>query len=173
MKIGIDVDNCLNDFARGLISFNNIYNNENLTIEDIKSYDIHKHVKCGEEIYEYIDLPDFFTSLNPLPYSQEVTKRLVEQHELYFVTATYPNHVMDKASWLMLHFPHIPIENLIVTQHKNLVNVDLLIDDHIHNIVHFPNHTILFDYAWNRNFNTRYRAKNWLEIEKIIDEISG
>lgn len=173
MKIGIDVDNVLNNFCESLIQNANLYFGMSATIEDVKSYDIHKNVSCGKEIYSLIDEPHFFTNLTPLPYSQEVTKRLVEQHELYFVTATYPNHVMDKASWLMLHFPHIPIENLIVTQHKNLVNVDLLIDDHIHNIVHFPNHTILFDYAWNRNFNTRYRAKNWLEIEKIIDEISG
>lgn len=51
MKIGIDLDNVLNNLNQEWIKlYNNDYD-DNLAIEDIKDWNLHKYVKCGKGIY--------------------------------------------------------------------------------------------------------------------------
>lgn len=175
MKIGIDLDNVLNNLNQEWIKlYNNDYD-DNLAIEDIKDWNLHKYVKCGKEIYDYLT-SSLFNKLKPLPHSVEVTQRLSEKYELFVVTATSPEHLDVKAKWLKKYFPHIPEENLISTTKKYLVNVSILIDDAPHNIESFPNATIVLDYAWNRdlqvsNKHTNWRVYNWLEIEEVIKKL--
>lgn len=173
MKIGIDLDNVLNNMTEQLVNECNKVFNEGITIEDIKSYDIASHLKCGVDIYKYFIDDEFLRNLMPLPYSQEVTERLSKEHKLYIVTASQPESILEKSKWLTKYFPHIQLENLITIQDKSLVDVDVLIDDAIHNIIEFPRYTITMDYAWNRSLKVGYRrAKNWLEIEKIINKLN-
>ena len=168
MKIGIDLDNVLNNLNEEWLKLYNIKHNDNLTINDIKSWYLHKYTKIGTDVYNYLTSALFY-KLKPQPYSVEVTERLSQNHELFIVTATAPQHLETKAYWLQEYFPHISVNNLIATQRKDLVNVDLLIDDAAHNIETFPNNTIVLDYAWNKVLENKYlRAKNWLEIEEII-----
>lgn len=171
MKIGIDLDNVLNDLNNKWLHLYNSIHNDNLKLEDIKGWYIHKYTKIGTKFYDYLN-DELFKILDPLPYAIEVTEKLSEKHELYIVTATAPQHLRTKAKWLEKYYPHIPLKNLISTQRKDLVNVDLLIDDAPHNIINFPNKTIVIDYAWNRNLDKEYtRVKNWLEIKKIVELI--
>lgn len=167
IKIGIDFDNILNNLNEcWLQRYNNDYN-DNLTIEDIKSWDVHKYTKNGEEIYTYLT-EDLFASLSPLPHSIEVTEKLQRKHELFVVTATFPENMKVKMEWLEKYFPHIPYDNVFICQRKDLVNVDLLIDDAPFNILDFPGKTIVMDYAWNRNVKKGVRVKNWLEIYDLL-----
>lgn len=168
MKIGIDLDNVLNDLNQKWLLSYSLDHNHMITVEDIHCWDIHKYVKIGKEIYSYLS-DELFYILNPLSYSIEVTERLSKEHELFIVTATSPKNMKVKFEWLEKYFSHIKQKNIITAYRKDLINVDLLIDDAPHNIINFPNDTIVMDYAWNRKLDNNYkRAKDWLEIEKII-----
>lgn len=170
MEIGIDLDNCLNNMNSVWVKEYCEKFNDNLTIDDVHCWDIHKYTKSkSKDIYSLLT-NSFFDTLSPLPQSIEATQELSEDHELFVVTATTSNTLHTKVLWLEKYFPHIPKENIISTYRKDLVNVDLLIDDASHNIISFPNRKIVFDYPWNRDLLYEYpRAKNWLEILDIID----
>jgi 5'(3')-deoxyribonucleotidase len=169
IRIGVDLDNVLNNLNTEWINTYNKLNDDSLTIEDIKSWDFHKYTKNGNEIYTYLN-NDLFAKLKPLPYSIEATKHIMKCHELYVVTASYPNTIEVKMNWLQEYFPHISYDNVIICQRKDLVNVDLLIDDSPENILNFPKDVIVMDYAWNRDVNKGTRLKDWYEIEKWIFE---
>lgn len=116
----------------------------------------------------------FFKSLSPIPHSIEVTKELSKQHELFVVTATHHKHAKVKIEWLLKYFTHIKEDNVIITHRKDLVNVDLLVDDGAHNIETFPRDTIVLDYAWNRHLDNTYkRAKDLLEVRDIINKLNN
>jgi 5'(3')-deoxyribonucleotidase len=167
IRIGVDLDNILNNLNSEWINTYNKLNNDSLTIEDIKSWDFHKYTKNGKEIYTYLN-NDLFAKLRPLPHSIEATKNIMNHHELFVVTASYPNTIETKMNWLHEYFPHIPYDNVIICQRKDLVDVDLLIDDSPINIMNFPRDVIVMDYAWNRDVNKGHRLKDWYEIEKYI-----
>jgi 5'(3')-deoxyribonucleotidase len=167
IRIGVDLDNVLNNLNVEWINTYNMLNDDSLTIDDINSWDIHKYTKNDKEIYTYLN-NDLFTRLKPLPHSIEATKNIMKHHELYIVTATYPNTIEVKMNWLHYYFPHVSYNNVIICQRKDLVNVDLLIDDSPFNIMSFPKDVIIMDYAWNRDVNKGYRLKDWYEIERWI-----
>lgn len=169
IRIGVDLDNVLNNLNTEWINKHNRLNNDSLTIEDIKSWDIHNYTKDGKEIYTYLN-NDLFSSLKPLPYSIEATKSIMKYHELYVVTASYPKTIETKMNWLHEYFPHIPYDNVIICQRKDLVNIDLLIDDAPINILNFPKKVIVMDYAWNRDVNKGHRVNNWYEIYELLNK---
>lgn len=173
MKIGIDLDNVLNNLNHEWIKTYKKYNNDNITIDDIKCWDIHRHVKIGREIYSYLDLTFATVELQPLKNAIEVTQRLSKHYDLFVVTASSPKHLQTKVNWVNKYFPHIPKDNFITAYRKDLINTDVLIDDAPHNIINFPNTAIVLDYPWNRSLsNTYYRAKDWLEVEQLIKNIN-
>jgi 5'(3')-deoxyribonucleotidase len=144
IRIGVDLDNILNNLNSEWINTYNKLNNDSLTIEDIKSWDFHKYTKNGKEIYTYLN-NDLFAKLRPLPHSIEATKNIMNHHELFVVTASYPNTIETKMNWLHEYFPHIPYDNVIICQRKDLVDVDLLIDDSpINKSGCSPNDTIIY-----------------------------
>ena len=171
MKIGIDLDNVLNKLTPTWLMYHFLKTGETVTVEDIKCWGMHKYVKTGKKIYDLLQ-PELFEDLPVMPYSQEVTHRLSKDHELFVVTATEPRNMEVKAKWLKRHFPHINQKNIVATHRKDVVDVDVLIDDAPHNILDFPGQTIVLDYAWNRTLGNEYpRAKDWKEIEYLINSL--
>ncbi|MGG3986970.1 5' nucleotidase, NT5C type [Bacillus smithii] len=173
IKIGIDLDCVLNNLNHKWIEVYNQSYNDDLSIEDIKSWDIIKYVKpeCGVKIYELVN-DDLLSQLTPLPYAVEITQELMKEHDLYIVTATEIPNIKPKAEWVNKFYPHIGVDKMVITRHKHLINVDLLIDDAPHNIMDFPRKTIVMDYAWNRNLPNSYpRAHNWEEVKILIKKL--
>jgi 5'-nucleotidase len=173
IKIGIDLDCVLNNLNEKWIDAYNKNYNDTLTIEDIHSWDMTKYVKseCGNEIYFFLN-DKLLETLSPLPDAIDITKELLQKHDLYIVTATHYTNVRVKVEWIKKFFPHIKQNKIIICDNKSLINVDLLIDDAPHNILDFPRKTIVMDYAWNRDLPNKYpRAKNWREIEQLIKSI--
>jgi len=172
MKLGIDLDMTLNNELEIILRFYNEKYNDSLTLDDIHCWDISKYVKCGKEIFNLLNNETLIEKFQPLPHSIEITRKLVEKHELYIVTATKSQSARTKVNWLKQHYPHIKEDNIIFCKNKSLLSgLDLLIDDGLHNILNFPKGAIIMDYAWNRDAPDFYpRAKNWLEIEQMLSK---
>lgn len=174
--IGIDLDDVLNNLVDEWIL--NIYNteyNDNLTIKDVIDWDVTKYIKpeCGKRIYDILLRPNFFETLKPKMYAQEVTEKLSRKYDLYVITAYSPQTVVNKVNWLGKNFPHINPKNIIFCNAKGLIKTDFLIDDGPHNILDYHNnggkHPIVFDRPWNGHLPSSYnRVKDWLQIEKML-----
>ena len=185
MIIACDVDNVLNNLTESVLKVYNADHNDNLKIEDIKSYSIEDYVK--PEFKK--GFPSLFLDkrvwkgISVIPDCVEVLKKWYDNgHEIYFVTATNTENMHKKAEWLQRTFPFMDVrKNLICMQKKQMLsgNIDVLIDDCIDNLDNGKYHSIVFDYPWNQDeyrvpdspFNYRFlshRAYNWEDIDRQL-----
>jgi 5'(3')-deoxyribonucleotidase len=168
IKIGIDMDNVLENFTECWLS----EAGEVISVEGIKSWDIHNYVSCGNKIYDYVNF-NMLSQLKPLKDSQRVFKQLQDENfDLYVITASQPKWVPYKSEWLKKYFPFFDQDKLVITGRKSIVNCDLLLDDQPRNLELFPNDVICMDYAWNRDMKRDcLRAKDWNDVYRIIHNI--
>lgn len=87
-------------------------------------------------------------------------------------TDTAPKILNTKVKMLNREYPWIDTRNnLFVCKKKQMVNVDVLIDDGLHN-TGGNYQDIILDYPWNRNiddeFNNIIRVKSWEEIYNTV-----
>ena len=176
MIIACDVDNVLNNLTESVLKVYNSDYNDNLKIEDIKSYGIEDYVK--PEFKK--DFPSLFLDkrvwkgISVIPGCVEVLKKWHDKgHEIYFVTATNTENMHKKSEWLQRTFPFMDVKkNLICMQKKQMLggNIDVLIDDCLNNLISGKYVKILLDYPWNRGFcpDPVIRCYNWYDIDKIL-----
>lgn len=172
-SIAIDLDSTLNNLDEVWIAEYNRRWNDNLTREDMKSWDTHQWVKpeCGKQIYDILAEPGFFRRLGIKPHAQEVVAWLVEHYDVYIATAYHPDTCVDKVEWVKEHLPMIDPRNVIFINPKYLLNTDYLIDDGPHNIEAFKQQAIVMDGAWNRHLGDQYpRVYNWLDVKAYFEE---
>ena len=174
MVILIDMDNVVADlYTKWLAVYNKEYD-DNLRSEEIVSWNIETYArKCSpKEFHTIVERAEFFADLEVFPHAIEVTQRLQQAgHDLYFVTATpyeNPTGGYDKCNWVDKYFPHIGKAHVIQAHHKHMIKGDVLFDDGPVNLVNFPGIKVAMDFPHNKNVSVNYRAKNWLEFEKII-----
>lgn len=111
-----------------------------LKIEDIHSWDLHKLVPEGLDIYKVIEQQGFFRHLPDLPGAIEGTQELLDDgHDAILLTAGSNCAPSEKAAWVMEHMPFM--KNRLIITHartpKEIIYGDVLIDDGPHNISGF------------------------------------
>lgn len=183
MRLAIDVDNVLCETTIQIISFiNERLPNINLKMEDLTSYWIEDA------------LPKEYEWIVPLAFEQScvwkkvkiidgatkyLEKLFSEGVELYFATATTAENFKKKIGFLERNFTFLPKgyvkEHAISIKHKQLLDVDYLIDDFENNLIGRRRYkSIVYDYPWNRNLkdngDTIRRVYNWEMIYNIIME---
>jgi 5'(3')-deoxyribonucleotidase len=155
-RIGLDYDCILANTTEEVVNLYNFYTGENLQLEDITEWDFSKVVpdKYVKLIFDLFYNDRLWNSIKPLPESQYYT--------------TYPENVKIKTDWLLKQYPYINEKNIIITHNKQIIGVDLMIDDYEKNLINGHFSKILLDYPWNRNINDKefgiMRAYNWKEI---------
>ena len=156
MKIGIDLDDTINNLVDVWIEWYNKDYNDNVKIEDIKSWDIGDYTKIGKDFYKYLGDELLFKALSIKDGAANIIEKLCEQHEVYIVTAnaSYNRGVCDdKVSFIKNKMPFFPIKNIIFINNKSLLDLDVLIDDGLHNFEEFKGWRIVFDRPWNQKFD--------------------
>lgn len=181
MVIGVDIDNCILSTAEAVLEQHYADTGEKLTLNDIKSYYIENHV--SEEYRDDFHLiflkKEMWKRAKVIPNCVEVIKRLHNQgHQIYFVTSTEAKNVAKKSSFLQRTFPFLDIRKcLITTPYKQIINLDVLIDDCIDNVIFASYYSIIMDYPWNHNYDDAgndktYRVFNWLQVEPMLEVIT-
>ena len=180
MIIGIDVDNTIVNTTSCVIAQHYADTGEKLTLDDIKTYYIENYVSDDyKDDFHLIFLKkEMWKRVQVLPNCVEVIKRLHDRGDsIYFVTSTEPQNVAKKARFLQRTFPFLDIRKRLITTHcKQMIGVDILIDDYEMNLINGSYFGILMDYPWNRNFDDAsddkiYRVFNWLQVEPMIEYI--
>ena len=177
IRVGIDLDNVLNDLnVKWIERYNNDYN-DYLKPQQVNSWFIHRYTKNGFGIYNYLKDTDLLEELEPTKdskmYLELLNKLDYPKFELFVVTATDYNNIKNKIDWINKYFKGVfSSSNIIMTKRKELINVDILVDDAAHNLVSFPNHKILFKQPWSEthllngiNYKT---ANDWSDVYNYI-----
>ena len=182
MIIGIDCDNVVCNTTESVLAQLYADTGEKLTLDDIKSYYIENYVSDDykDDFHLIFYKKEMWKRVKVIPHCVEVIKRLHDRgEEIYFVTSTEPQNITKKARFLQRTFPFLDIRKCLITTHcKQMIGVDILIDDYIDNVINANYVSILLDYPWNSTaifdeseYDNIYRVFDWLEVEPMIEYI--
>ena len=154
LRVGLDVDDTLyecNAYALSIINARHP-DEEPVSINEITGWG-HYGRHSDERMALYSD-PEFVRTQPILPGAQEFVRELSTLADIFFITAVSPRCMTARAERLMRDFPEIPSENIIIGTRKDVVAVDILLDDAAHNIsssrAAYP---VLFRKPWNTDMS--------------------
>ena len=179
MIVMCDIDNVLNNLAEQSVAFHNKRSGKDVQLTDIVTYHCEDCLppEDAEGIISTFKEKALWDSLTPSTGSQHALKHLVRQgHRIYLATATDLINFNWKMDWLQKYFPFIPSDNVIRIIDKSLLKCDVMIDDHLDNLIGNMCERIVIDAPWNRSTSkdysySLYRAYNWDDVIKFINDI--
>lgn len=176
LTIGIDIDETINNQISEILKLYNKKYDDNLIINDITDYSIHKFLKpeCNNVFKE------FCTNklLKSLIMAQDTINALTElnsKYKVYFVTSAHPKTLKVRDKWLSKYLSWYTTKQLIVCRKKSLLNLTVLVDDCFENLIHGTYSKILVTKPWNKNIDTDKfaisRVNNISDVPKLIESI--
>jgi 5'(3')-deoxyribonucleotidase len=159
MIIGVDVDDTVADLVGEWLE---LYNNEysdNVAVNDITTWDIYNHVKCGKKIYDFLKVPNFYDNVVPIHGAAHGIRSLRNAgHRVIFITSCiFGGNVDGKWKWLVdnkfLDAGEHSLDFMAVSD-KALIKVDLMIDDKTETVKNFGDRGVLFKRPWNAGLHT-------------------
>lgn len=114
----------------------------------------------------FVHTPGFFRSIPVMPGAVDAVKKLMENYEVYIVSAAmeFPQCLSEKREWLQEHFPFISWRNMIFCGDKSVVVTDYLIDDHCKNLDFCKGKAIMYTASHNVNHKHHQRVDNWDDV---------
>ncbi len=154
LRVGLDVDDTLyecNSYALSII--NQRYPHEEpISINEITSWG-----NCGRRAEERIALysdPEFVRTQPISKGAQKFVRELSRIADVFFITAVPAQCMSARAERLIEDFPEVPAQNIIIGTRKEIMQLDILLDDGAHNIsksrAAYP---VLFRKPWNTHLS--------------------
>ena len=168
-RIAIDMDGVIADVAEQFLRYDERDFGRRKALSEIEGIaERDAFPRCREYVYA----KGFFRTTPVMAQSQEIVRRLNENYELFIVSAAteFPQSLPEKQEWLLEHFPFINWKQIVFCGIKTIVNADIMIDDHLKNLDHFPGTTLLYSQPHNMNIvaGRHKRVKSWEEIASIL-----
>jgi 5'(3')-deoxyribonucleotidase len=160
----LDVDGVLADFHGGALRLIHELFGLERTLEDFKNWDytsVLDDESQKEIMRREIVKPGFIANLDPYPGAEECVAQLRDMAEVVCISS--PNHraptwAQERYEWLrdVLDFP---LQDVILTNRKDLVPGSILVDDHPKTVIQWQNRwqkplpevSYLWDRPYNRN----------------------
>lgn len=130
------------------------------------NYNISTYYPMLKSPFDFWRSETLYDNMKPTANSQECLEALSNHFDIIFVTAIKGNHHKSKYYFVEKYFPFL--KGFIATKEKDLVDLDIMIDDRVENLDKFPPETykILFGTRYKQNREHSYRpANNWLEAQ--------
>jgi guanylate kinase len=134
LRIGLDVDDILyecNSYALDILR-RKYGDSPVFDINNIKSWGPQGTV--ADERLELFSDPEFVLSQPLVNGAQRFVRDLCRIADVFFITSVPPQCMSARAKRLSEDFPDVPSGNIIMGTRKDLVNIDILLDDASHNI---------------------------------------
>jgi len=162
----IDVDSVLANIVDPWLESYNRDFNDNLTRQDLKTWDIHQYAKheCSKEkFFSYIKEDDFYDGVQPVPFAVEAMNFMWEQvnRRVIYVTDSSFTIPGAKADWLQAHGFPFDKKNYFECADKSLIAADYLVDDAPHNLENAFSEAIAYSQPWNADVESALRIDNW------------
>lgn len=174
ITVVVDLDEVTCDLSSKWFGLYNADWGDTLTPADVLTYDTHLYVHpdCGTKIYGYLESPGFFRDLLPMPGAQETLRWASKNFRLVIATSRAAHAHEDTVAWIEEFLPFVDSDNVVFTRRKELIDGDVLIDDAPQHILAFRGVPIVFgDYGYNQGLRDHYRAADWAEVRRFLQQI--
>lgn len=172
MRTALDVDDVLLECIPYAIKLaNEKYKfDPPLTIHEVDNWG--KLGTRADVIFEFFADPNFFKNQPVMAGAKEFVKKLAKKTEIFISTSIYPQFMGIRAERILEEFPEIPAENIIMGSRKEMINVDIMLDDGMHNVFKSQAaYPILLRRPWNQNATGMLAVNNYDEFLNIIEVI--
>lgn len=170
LRIGLDVDDILyhcNAFALERLNAEECIEPP-LGIYDIRGWG--ENNSAVDKRVRYFSDPDFVTQQPLIEGAQAFVQKLCRVAEVFFVSAVPPACMSARALRLRADFPEVPVENILLGTRKDLVHLDILLDDGAHNISHSPaTYPVLFRKPWNQHLSGLLSVTTFEDFLHLVD----
>lgn len=181
MTILVDMDDVLEQLVAGWVAYLNERFGTNKSTEDVRSWNVSLAFPelTHEQVYSAVSDDHLWDFVKPMPGAVETLKKLIDEgHEVYIVTATgYETLRAKMEKVLFRYFPFLSWKQVIITENKQMIRGDILIDDGPHNMTGGTYKKILFSANHNRDFDEAAvgaeRVENWDEVYLAIKRVQG
>jgi 5'-nucleotidase len=121
-------------------------------------------------VRKYCFTPGFFRSVPVMEGAQEAVKKLMEDFDVYIVSAAmeFPQSLPEKLEWLKEHFPFISWHNIVFCGDKSIIGTDYMIDDHVKNLDCCQGKTLIFTAGHNVHIDRHKRVNTWKEVIEFM-----
>ncbi|MDD2627185.1 MAG: hypothetical protein PHI87_06540, partial [Candidatus Methanomethylophilus sp.] len=108
-KIGCDVDDVLISLVPSWLDIFNFYTQNDIQPEDIKSWNIESYIPEEHRKYFWgiLSSEELWETIQPQSDSQIYIKKIIENYDLYFITATHWTNATMKGNMLNRLFPFV------------------------------------------------------------------
>lgn len=173
LKIGVDVDDVLylcNQHAIDMLCKDNDY--APLNIYDISGWGASGKNSLLDERIAYFSREDFVENQPIIPGAKEFIEELSKRGEVIFCTAVGANCMSARAKRLIKDFPMIPERNIMIGARKDILKLDVLLDDGAHNILGAnATYPVLFRRPWNNTMTGLLSVNSFDDFLRLIDRI--
>ena len=172
LRIGLDVDDILYDCNGYALERLNQEEDIHppLTIYDIKGWGSGQN--RADHRLRYFSDPEFVANQPILPGAAELVRNLCAVADVFFVTAVPPVCMSARAQRLVKDFPEVPPEHILIGTRKDMVNLDILLDDGAHNITRTPaTYPVLFRKPWNTHLSGLLSVNSYEDFLHLVEMI--
>lgn len=174
-KLAVDIDNTIWDLVSPWIKCYNYRYDDDVQYSDIVKYDFFDITTKAtrEELFNIISSGEFWAFIKPYEYSREYLEKLNNEFELYIVTSTSYKTSRKKFEKFFELFPFIREDQLIITSHKDILNIDIIVDDYINHLSNDGHIRFLIDQPYNKDVNddSIIRVANLKEVYYYLQNI--
>jgi 5'(3')-deoxyribonucleotidase len=175
MSIAVDMDGVLADTQTHFIYY---YEQETgIKVDPASMLGIPENEAFPDRsaVQRFVRMNGFFRTLPVIPGSVSAVKTLMEDFDVYIVSAAmeFPQSLYEKKQWLEEHFPFVSWKNIVFCGDKHIIRADYLIDDHLKNLDHFPGTSLMYTASHNVLFTHHERVNNWDEVLQYFIKISA
>jgi 5'(3')-deoxyribonucleotidase len=167
--VGVDFDGVLCDIMSPWLESYNILYDDNLTTEDIHSWEVSRYLKCSQQDFFDLRTPEMYNVAQELPFASFSMRMLLEYTGILFVCISNDSEEFRyaKEAWLMSHGINIP---LVLERNKwgeldTAIRINMLIDDNPKNAP-----SVLFDQPWNQG-HSGLRVYSWPHFLQLFTTV--
>lgn len=186
--LGFDLDEIIIDLINPWLNWYNTKFKDFVTIDDIRTWDIDRYTTKTNNIFEFFDDPSRYAECSVIKGASEGLRELHDAgHDIIITTAAVTGAEIIKWHLVKKAAPWFKHKDLMIGSRKELLDLDVFIDDAPKNIVKYssiwPNTRILtIAYPYNESIKDLVNcyAKNhhntehaWATIVSYIHKMSN
>lgn len=168
-RLAIDMDGVLADVYSQFIKMHAEEFGEELLLADLEGK---TEAEAFPRLLKHVNSKGFFRDAPLIAGCQEQVRKLNEKYKVFIVSAAmeFPGSLVEKQAWLNDHFPFITWQQMVFCGSKEIINCDIMIDDHFKNLDYFSGDTILFTQPHNKLADPKKhkRVNNWEEVNLLL-----
>ena len=128
----------------------------------------------ADVIFEFMDDPRFFENQPVIKGAKEFVRKLSRMTEIFVSTAVWPEYMTLRFQRILKEFPEIPQDHILMGSRKDMIDVDILFDDGMHNVLNSnAAYPILMRRPWNQEATGILSVNNYDEFLKLVEIIAN